>query len=151
MCRKLYTVCSLLTFFEFFKVCSLLHPKRQNPIAFCFLLERNFTMRRRPQSSSSSAPEPAATEKPSVNTPWVVQRPQRSPFVWLTLFAAIIYCSWGVYHYQFESLPVPLTADQAGKRGFAEFSALKHVKALTQLGPHPLGFDAITLAQQVLT
>jgi hypothetical protein len=62
-----------------------------------------------------------------------------------------MYCSWGVYHYQFESLPVPLTADQAGKRGFAEFSALKHVKALTQLGPHPLGFDAITLAQQVLT
>ncbi|PRQ58809.1 putative peptidase M28 [Rosa chinensis] len=109
-------------------------------------------MRRKPQTGSSSAPEPQPeqepTQNPSVTTPWVVQRPQRSPFVWLTLFAAITYSCWGVYHYQFESLPAPLTPDQAGKRGFSEFSARKHVKVLTQLGPHPVASEAITLAQQ---
>ncbi|KAL6126468.1 hypothetical protein ACLB2K_074517 [Fragaria x ananassa] len=106
-------------------------------------------MRRRPQASSSSPPQqPQPTQTPSVTTPCLPQRPHRSPFVCLTLFAVLIYSSYGVYHYQFESLPVPLTADQVGKRGFSEFSARKHVRALTELGPHPVGSDAITLALQ---
>ncbi|KAJ4846680.1 hypothetical protein Tsubulata_019727 [Turnera subulata] len=49
-------------------------------------------------------------------------------------------------NYQFESLPAPLTADQAGKRGFSEVEALKHVVALTQLGPHPVGSDSLDVA-----
>ncbi|KAH7520932.1 hypothetical protein FEM48_Zijuj08G0198200 [Ziziphus jujuba var. spinosa] len=81
-----------------------------------------------------------------------MKRPQRSPIVCLTFFLAIIYGSWTVHHYQFESLPLPLTAEQAGKRGFSEVEALKHVKALTELGPHSVGSDALHLAlQYVLT
>ncbi|KAM1672807.1 hypothetical protein FF2_040604 [Malus domestica] len=107
-------------------------------------------MRRRPQQSPAPATaNPSPTGAEPVSTSWVgQQRPQRSPFVWLTLFLAIGYCSYGVYQYQFESLPEPLTADQAGKRGFSEFSALKHVEALTQLGPHSVGSDALNLALQ---
>lgn len=47
-------------------------------------------------------------------------------------------------------MPPPLTADQAGKRGFSEFEAIKHVKALTELGPHPVGSDALDRALQVV-
>ncbi|KAI4382731.1 hypothetical protein MLD38_008656 [Melastoma candidum] len=75
-------------------------------------------------------------------------RPRRSPAVWLTLFAILAYCSWAVYYYQFESMPMPLTAEQAGKRGFSEIEAMKHVKALTDFGPHPVGSDALDLAVQ---
>lgn len=107
-------------------------------------------MRRRPQSTSAATTKPEVMEEP-IAPSWVAQRPQRSPFVWLTLFLAIAYGSWGVFHYQFESLPAPLTAEQAGKRGFSEFSALEHVKALTQLGPHSVGSDALHLALQVLS
>ncbi|KAG8051260.1 hypothetical protein GUJ93_ZPchr0009g443 [Zizania palustris] len=39
--------------------------------------------------------------------------------------------------YAFANLPLPLDAEQAGKRGFSETSALEHVKYLTGLGPHP--------------
>ncbi|ONI23875.1 hypothetical protein PRUPE_2G213300 [Prunus persica] len=104
-------------------------------------------MRRRPQSTSAATTKPEVSEEP-IAPSWVAQRPQRSPFVWLTLFLAIAYGSWSVFHYQFESLPAPLTAEQAGKRGFSEFSALEHVKALTQLGPHSVGSDALHLALQ---
>ncbi|KAI5346103.1 hypothetical protein L3X38_013982 [Prunus dulcis] len=104
-------------------------------------------MRRRPQSTSAATTKPEASEEP-IAPSWVAQRPQRSPFVWLTLFLAIAYGSWSVFHYQFESLPAPLTPEQAGKRGFSEFSALEHVKALTQLGPHSVGSDALHLALQ---
>ncbi|KAK4750235.1 hypothetical protein SAY87_027684 [Trapa incisa] len=77
-----------------------------------------------------------------------ISNPRRSPFVWLTLFGVITYCSWAVYNHQFESLPMPLTAEQVGKRGFSEIEAIKHVKALTDLGPHPVGSDALELAIQ---
>ncbi|KAF3958654.1 hypothetical protein CMV_016457 [Castanea mollissima] len=54
--------------------------------------------------------------------------------------------SWSVYQHQFQNLPAPLTAEKAGKRGFSEIEALKHVQALTDLGPHSVGSDALDLA-----
>ncbi|XP_059457062.1 uncharacterized protein LOC132186951 isoform X1 [Corylus avellana] len=105
----------------------------------------------RPESSSAKS-EPAAVDDEEVRDNIVrgqsQSRPRRSPLVWLTLFALITYSSWAVYQYQYENLPPPLTAEQAGKRGFSEVEAMKHVKALTQLGPHPVGSDALDLALQ---
>lgn len=77
-------------------------------------------------------------------------KPARSAFLWVALFVLFLNSSWAVYHFQFESLPLPLDAEQAGKRGFSEVSALEHVKYLTKLGPHPVGSDALELAVQVL-
>ena len=74
---------------------------------------------------------------------------KRSTYVILALFVLIIQGSWAVHHYQFEVLPQPLTAQQAGKRGFSEEEAMKHVKALTELGPHPVGSDVLDHALQV--
>ncbi|XP_043705900.1 endoplasmic reticulum metallopeptidase 1 isoform X2 [Telopea speciosissima] len=76
------------------------------------------------------------------------ESPKRSAFLWLALFIVIVNCSWGVHRYQFQTLPVPLSADQAGKKGFSEYEAMEHVKALTELGPHPVGSDALDLALQ---
>ncbi|GMG99399.1 hypothetical protein Nepgr_001239 [Nepenthes gracilis] len=77
-----------------------------------------------------------------------MQAPKRSSYVMLSLFVVMIYSSWGVYHYQYESLPMALTAEQASKRGFSEIEAMKHVKALANLGPHSVGSDALDLALQ---
>lgn len=77
------------------------------------------------------------------------RKAKRSTYVILALFVLIIQGSWAVHHYQFEILPKPLTAQQAGKRGFSEEEALKHVKALTDLGPHPVGSDVLDHAMQV--
>ncbi|KAK1355488.1 Endoplasmic reticulum metallopeptidase 1 [Heracleum sosnowskyi] len=77
---------------------------------------------------------------------------KRSTYVILSLFVLIIQGSWAVHHYQFDILPRPLTAEQAGKRGFSEEEAFKHVKALTEFGPHPVGSDVLDHAvQYVLT
>uniref|UniRef100_A0A7N0T636 Vacuolar membrane protease n=2 Tax=Kalanchoe fedtschenkoi TaxID=63787 RepID=A0A7N0T636_KALFE len=70
---------------------------------------------------------------------YVIRKPQRSASVWLALFVVIVNSSWAVYHYQFERMPLPLHAEDAGKRGFAEVEAMKHVEALTAFGPHPVG------------
>ncbi|GAB4854943.1 hypothetical protein Ancab_023532 [Ancistrocladus abbreviatus] len=81
-----------------------------------------------------------------------LQTPKRSSYVILTMFALMFYSSWSVYHYQYQSLPMPLTAEQAGKRGFSEIEAVKHVKTLTEFGPHSVGSDTLDLAlQYVLT
>lgn len=72
----------------------------------------------------------------------------RSGSVWIILSAVIIYSCYSVHYYQFENLPSPLTAEQAGKRGFSEIQAIKHVKALTDFGPHPVGSDSLDLALQ---
>ncbi|XP_011084329.1 endoplasmic reticulum metallopeptidase 1 isoform X2 [Sesamum indicum] len=81
----------------------------------------------------------------------VVVVAKRSSYVIFTLFVLAIYGAWGVYHYQFESLPVPLTLDQVGKRGFSEHEAMKHVEALTRLGPHPVGSDTLESALKYVT
>lgn len=73
----------------------------------------------------------------------VVLIAKRSTYVVFTLFLLVIYGAWGVYHYQFESLPAPLALEQVGKRGFSEYEAMKHVEALTRLGPHPVGSEAL--------
>ncbi|KAH9625292.1 hypothetical protein KSS87_009050 [Heliosperma pusillum] len=75
-----------------------------------------------------------------------VEAPKRSAYVILALIGLMMYSSWTVYYYQYQVLPVPLTADQAGKRGFSEFEALEHVKALAGLGPHPVGSTALDRA-----
>lgn len=110
-------------------------------------------MRRRIESQTSSSSKQLGNDEEDADRDGLhvlhMKGPKRSPFVWLTLFLAIVYGSWSVYEYQFESLPLPLTAEQAGKRGFSEFEALKHVKALTELGPHSLGSDALHLALEV--
>lgn len=72
----------------------------------------------------------------------------RSGSVWIILSAVIIYSCYSVHYYQFENLPSPLTAEQAGKRGFSEIQAIKHVKALTDFGPHPVGSESLDLALQ---
>jgi len=94
-----------------------------------------------------------ASEKSSdgadIRTAVTVGNPRRSSFVWLALLLIIIYCCSSIYHYQFQSMPVPLTAEEAGKRGFSEIEAFKHVKALTEVGPHPVGYEALHLAVQV--
>ncbi|XP_047955819.1 endoplasmic reticulum metallopeptidase 1 [Salvia hispanica] len=76
---------------------------------------------------------------------------KRSSYVVFTLFVLVMYGSWGVYHYQFESLPAPLALEHVGKRGFSEHEAMKHVEALAQLGPHPVGSDALESAVKYVT
>ncbi|KAG8380490.1 hypothetical protein BUALT_Bualt06G0020800 [Buddleja alternifolia] len=70
----------------------------------------------------------------------------RSSYVILALFVLVIYGAWGVYHYQFENLPAPMSLEQVGKRGFSEHEAMKHVEALARLGPHPVGSDVLERA-----
>lgn len=115
-------------------------------------------MRKRTQVSSSSAYKPSNSEATDtskadedVKTSNVnVISAKRSGFVWIIMFVAAMYASWCVFYYQFEYMPPPLSAAQAGKRGFSELEAIKHVKALTELGPHPVGSDALDRAQQVV-
>ncbi|ESR49668.1 hypothetical protein CICLE_v10030885mg [Citrus x clementina] len=111
--------------------------------------------RTQPESSSSSSPasksEPRATDeqiKTSSNDSIHVSSAKRSGLVWTVAFATLICASYGVYYYQYEHMPPPLTAEQAGRRGFSELEAMKHVKALTQLGPHAVGSDALDRALQ---
>ncbi|KAI3913589.1 hypothetical protein MKW92_043245 [Papaver armeniacum] len=73
---------------------------------------------------------------------------KRSSLVWISLLCVFIYSSWAVHHYQFDVLPRPLGIKQAGKRGFSEELAIKHLKSLADLGPHPVGSDALDLALQ---
>lgn len=73
---------------------------------------------------------------------------KRSSIAWLALFFIIAYSCSAIYQYQFQNMPLPLTADQAGKRGFSEIEAFSHVKALTEVGPHPVGSEALNQALQ---
>ncbi|KAL9661059.1 hypothetical protein QQ045_025878 [Rhodiola kirilowii] len=77
---------------------------------------------------------------------YVVRKPHRSGKVWFALFVVILNSAWGVYHYQFENMPLPLGAEHVGKRGFSEIEAIKHVEALTGFGPHPVGSDELDQA-----
>ena len=47
------------------------------------------------------------------------------------------------------SVSAPLSADHAGKRGFSEVEAIEHVRALTQISPQAIGYDALDNAIQV--
>ncbi|CAK9136113.1 unnamed protein product [Ilex paraguariensis] len=112
-------------------------------------------MRNRSQNSSATSRPVRVDERSDVSgedkeirSNDNVGSPKRSVYVILTLFVLVIHGSWAVHYYQFESMPMPLTAEQAGKRGFSEEEAIKHVKALTELGPHPVGSDALNRALQ---
>ncbi|MED6198790.1 hypothetical protein PIB30_069872 [Stylosanthes scabra] len=105
-------------------------------------------------SRGSSSGE--ASEMPSngveIRTNVRLGNPRRSSYVWLALLLIITYSCSSIYNYQFQNMPMPLTSEQAGKRGFSEIDAFKHVKALTEFGPHPVGSDALHGAlQYVLT
>ncbi|KAL4575198.1 hypothetical protein LXL04_022040 [Taraxacum kok-saghyz] len=106
-------------------------------------------MRNRSKKSTATSNETSDGVKPvdQINIKNVVTA-TRSPYAILALFILVTQGIWAVHHYQFETLPEPLTADQVGKRGFSEEQAMKHVKALTQLGPHPVGSDALELGLQ---
>ncbi|EEF29630.1 ATP binding protein, putative [Ricinus communis] len=113
-------------------------------------------MRKRVDTSSSSSESKPSTSQEAINEESISNNVvlingstiRRSGFVWLIIFGLTIYSSWAVYTYQFQNLPVPLTPEQAGKRGFSEVAAMKHIRALTQLGPHPVGSDSLDLALQ---
>lgn len=107
------------------------------------------TSKIKPEPISAVEPGSGSTGNENIDSGVRPSNPRRSPAVWLTLFAILVYCSWAVYYYQFENMPVPLPAELAGKRGFSEVEAMKHVKALTDFGPHPVGSDALDLAVQV--
>lgn len=101
------------------------------------------------KGSSSGEASEKSNDGAEIQTTVNVANPRRSSFVWLALLLIVTYCCSSIYHYQFQSMPVPLTAEEAGKRGFSEIEALKHVKALTEVGPHPVGSEALHLAVQV--
>ncbi|KAL6903480.1 hypothetical protein ACP4OV_004293 [Aristida adscensionis] len=73
---------------------------------------------------------------------------RRGAYLLLGLLIVFLHGSWSVYRIQFANLPLPLSSEQAGKRGFSEASALEHVKYLTSVGPHPVGSDSLELAVQ---
>ncbi|KAM3298938.1 hypothetical protein ACQJBY_040436 [Aegilops geniculata] len=102
-----------------------------------------------PRGQASSV---STREKPRVDAVVVSDkdngRHRRSAYLLLGLLIVFLHGSWSVYRMQFANLPLPLDAEQAGKRGFSEASALKHVKYLTGLGPHPVGSDSLDLAVQ---
>ncbi|XP_027363918.1 endoplasmic reticulum metallopeptidase 1 [Abrus precatorius] len=100
------------------------------------------------RSSSGETSEEYSSNGVEISTNVHVGNPRRSSFVWLALFLIITYCCSAVYRYQYQNLPMPLTAEQAGKRGFSEIEAFKHVKALTEVGPHPVASEALNLALQ---
>lgn len=109
-------------------------------------------MRKRSKSSGEASVNDVNTDEVNTSVAETSDnsgKAKRSTYVILALFVLIIQGSWAVHHYQFEILPQSLTAEQAGKRGFSEEEALKHVKALTEFGPHPVGSDALDHALQV--
>jgi len=101
------------------------------------------------EPSSSSKETDASSDKDALDKE-VQADVKRSGKVWLSVLILITYSSWVVYNYQLGNLPKPLTEKQAGKRGFSEIEAIKHVKALTQFGPHPVSSDALVHALEVL-
>ncbi|KAI5081712.1 hypothetical protein GOP47_0001455 [Adiantum capillus-veneris] len=93
------------------------------------------------------ARRPAATAEQAADLPPSPLRTSRQAAL---LFAALLFlifqASWFVYFFQYLRLPVPLSASDAGKRGFSEHRAYSHVKFLTALGPHPVGSQALDKA-----
>nr|GMD32100.1 endoplasmic reticulum metallopeptidase 1 isoform X1 [Ipomoea batatas] len=71
---------------------------------------------------------------------------ERSGYEILVLLAFVICGTWGVFHYQFKVLPEALSPEDAGVTGFSEEAAMAHDKALSSLGPHPLGSAVLDTA-----
>lgn len=102
-------------------------------------------------SSSSSSSSQQQTDENNNHVPDKVVDVRRSGKTWFSVLILLVYSSWAVYNHQHGNLPRPLTATQAGKRGFSEIQAMKHVSALTQFGPHPVSSHALVHALEVLS
>lgn len=99
-------------------------------------------------NSGGDGSEKQSSNDGEIRTVVSVGNSKRSSISWLALFFIISYSCSAIYQYQFQNMPVPLTAEQAGKRGFSEVEAFSHVKALTEVGPHPVGSEALHQALQ---
>jgi hypothetical protein len=75
--------------------------------------------------------------------------PKRAALDWLAMLVVVTYVAWIVYYYTADVLPNPLSEAVAGKRGFSEERAYRHVRKLSELGPHPVGSDALQRGVQV--
>ncbi|CAM6082858.1 unnamed protein product [Calypogeia fissa] len=65
---------------------------------------------------------------------------------WLLMVVLMLYVCHLVNVYQSESLPAPLSKEQAGPRGFSEVTAREHIMSLVEFGPHPVGTEALDKA-----
>jgi hypothetical protein len=75
--------------------------------------------------------------------------PKRAALDWLAMLVGVTYVAWILYYYTADVLPKPLSEAVAGKRGFSEERAYRHVRKLSELGPHPVGSDALQRGVQV--
>jgi hypothetical protein len=75
--------------------------------------------------------------------------PKRAALDWLAMLVGVTYVAWIVNYYTGDVLPNPLSEAVAGKRGFSEERAYRHVRKLSELGPHPVGSDALQRGVQV--
>lgn len=73
----------------------------------------------------------------------------RAAAQWLSMLGSLMFIMWLLCRYQTEVLPWPVSEKAAGVRGFSEQRALRHVKALTAFGPHPVGSQPLHNAVQV--
>lgn len=102
---------------------------------------------RRHAAATEQAGDSTST-RPSSRPPERTSR--EAAVLWAALFFLILQASWFVYYFQCLKLPVPLSASDAGKRGFSEHRAYNHVKFLTALGPHPVGSQALDKALEYI-
>ncbi len=70
--------------------------------------------------------------------------------VWLATLVGVSSVAWLIYNHTANVLPTPVSEDAAGKDGFSEERALRHVKFLTDLGPRPVASTALHQAVQVI-
>jgi hypothetical protein len=70
--------------------------------------------------------------------------------VWLATLVGVSSVAWLIYYHTANVLPTPVSEDAAGKDGFSEERALRHVKCLTDLGPRPVGSIALQRGVQVI-
>lgn len=95
-------------------------------------------------------PRPAPNQPQHSSQQEAPPPPKRSSLeaavLWAALLIIILQASWFVYYFQCLKLPRPVSAVDAGKRGFSEERAYKHVKVLENLGPHPVGSEALDRA-----
>jgi hypothetical protein len=70
--------------------------------------------------------------------------------VWLATLVGALSVAWLIYYHTANVLPTPVSEDAAGKDGFSEERALRHVKFLTDLGPRPVSSSALHQGVQVI-
>jgi len=70
--------------------------------------------------------------------------------VWLATLVGVSSVAWLIYNHTANVLPKPVSEDAAGKDGFSEERALRHVKFLADLGPRPIGSSALRHGVQVI-